>query len=479
MAFSSALLVLVSAAAASLRNDTIPVLQIVETLPPGTGQPLKGGMLTGDALAQLVDECVSELSFTVMYWNLLAQPVNGGWSKDDLIGFGSEEGHKLFTALMNAAKRGVHIRILNSAGTESNVSAMQQNMLYAFPNVEHRHWNASEWYGSGIMHQKFWVCDGKHFYLGSANQDWKSLAQVKEMGIMATDSPDAATDLLRHFEAFWIFATTTTKFPDPPTMVTGKEDLGADLIFPSWSPEVPVNERAQNPLATSFTRTKYSQYNQLPIKTEGGEGTLFITGSPRAALAGDRTWDLDGLLYTIKSCEEYVYLSVMDWLPSSSLMYMTLATLWWPALQDALLQASLARRCEVRMLLSVWNHTDPAAAYFLRALQTQASVCRDPKAGGGKSTCAPFTIRSYIMPGWNATGNGTASEDQYPPFTRVNHAKYIVTDKRGNVGTSNMEWSYMYQTAGASFNTNHPSIVRGLTDAFLRDWNGPNSFPLS
>lgn len=30
----------------------------------------------------------------------------------------------------------------------------------------------------GVLHSKFWVVDGRHVYLGSANMDWRSLTQV-------------------------------------------------------------------------------------------------------------------------------------------------------------------------------------------------------------------------------------------------------------------------------------------------------------
>ena len=32
--------------------------------------------------------------------------------------------------------------------------------------------------GGGILHTKMWLVDGKHFYVGSANQDWRALTQV-------------------------------------------------------------------------------------------------------------------------------------------------------------------------------------------------------------------------------------------------------------------------------------------------------------
>lgn len=30
----------------------------------------------------------------------------------------------------------------------------------------------------GVLHSKFWVVDGRHIYLGSANMDWRALTQV-------------------------------------------------------------------------------------------------------------------------------------------------------------------------------------------------------------------------------------------------------------------------------------------------------------
>ena len=30
----------------------------------------------------------------------------------------------------------------------------------------------------GLLHTKLWIVDGKHFYVGSANMDWRSLTQV-------------------------------------------------------------------------------------------------------------------------------------------------------------------------------------------------------------------------------------------------------------------------------------------------------------
>ncbi|CAM6001212.1 unnamed protein product [Sphagnum balticum] len=43
----------------------------------------------------------------------------------------------------------------------------------------HREWlNIRRLFGMGIMHAKFFVVDQRHFYLGSANVDWRSMNQA-------------------------------------------------------------------------------------------------------------------------------------------------------------------------------------------------------------------------------------------------------------------------------------------------------------
>ena len=73
----------------------------------------------------------------------------------------------------------------------------------------------------------------------------------------------------------------------------------------------------------------------------------------------------------------------------------------------------------------------------------KAAVCHLPDHG---SEWAPppvctgsFEVRLFELPGWNATAGPAA---QFPGWSRVNHAKYIVADNRVNVGTSNMAWGY-------------------------------------
>ena len=60
---------------------------------------------------------------------------------------------------------------------------------------------------------------------------------------------------------------------------------------------------------------------------------------------------------------------------------------------------------------------------------------------------------------------------------QVNHAKYIVSDTRLNIGTSNWEWGYFHQTAGASWNTDETALVQAASTIFDADWDSPYAYP--
>ena len=130
---------------------------------------------------------------------------------------------------------------------------------------------------------------------------------------------------------------------------------------------------------------------------------------------------------------------------------------------DALLSAVLTRKVYVRLLVSKWAHTSGLIEPFLIALQKAADAGRaDRYMSSGQ-----LEIKQFIIPGWDSTGG---SRRKFPGHTRVNHTKYIVTDRRINIGTSNMTWDYFASTAGSSFNADHPALVRTLQAVFDRDW---------
>ena len=118
-----------------------------------------------------------------------------------------------------------------------------------------------EWYGgSGIMHQKIWIFDARHVYLGSANMDWKSIAQVKEMGVAVEDCPELAADAGKYFETWWTFTAL------PPSSVEVFDPAARiDRRVPPWSALVPPAQRAPSPLAEDQFATVYNRKTPLPL----------------------------------------------------------------------------------------------------------------------------------------------------------------------------------------------------------------------
>jgi phospholipase D3/4 len=160
--------------------------------------------------------------------------------------------------------------------------------------------------------------------------------------------------------------------------------------------------------------------------------------------------------------------------------------IWWPDFFDAILYAVFQKRVAVKVLVSLWATSPHVEGPFLQKLEEMASVCKiaqsDPNWSGaqgfpGKVPCGSVEVRRFIMPGWDKTYTGsgvtpyTNLNPSYPSFSRVNHTKYIVTDKQVNIGTSNWTWGYFFNTSGASLNLTHPSVVYSMKRIFDEDWD--------
>lgn len=87
------------------------------------------------------------------------------------------KGEAIFTKLQTMAEtKNITIRIVSDITQANKTQDLQ--LLANYSNVKVRNLNFRRLWESGIIHTKLWVIDGKHFYLGSANMDWRSLTQV-------------------------------------------------------------------------------------------------------------------------------------------------------------------------------------------------------------------------------------------------------------------------------------------------------------
>jgi phospholipase D3/4 len=451
---------------------------LVESIPVGL-EDLRGTLgvqYTENVLVRLTRAAQFTIDLTAMYWALLPDPTGDdekGFTESQLEAMGAGHGRTLFQALRDAAARGVTIRIVQSPGF-SGKKQESDSLREEFPDrVLIRSVDMGKWYGGGgIMHQKIWIFDARHLYLGSANMDWKSISQVKEMGVALEDCPELAADAGKYFDAWWTFSAlkpASVEVFDPVARI--------DRRVPSWSTLVPLAQRAESPLAAAEYATGLNRENPLSLEVSGERGGMFLTGSPDEVRGSGRTWDGDGLVQTIDDARRSICVSVMDFGPIGLYSRQSAGVslvdqqglipnntpVWWPALVDALLSAALTRKVYVRLLVSKWAHTSRLIEPLLIALQKAADAGRtDSLMRSGQ-----LEIKQFIIPGWDST---VGSNRKFPGHTRVNHTKYIVTDRRMNIGTSNMTWDYFATTAGSSLNDDHPTLVRTLQAVFDRDW---------
>ena len=87
------------------------------------------------------------------------------------------QGWDVFNEMVNISSRGVKIRIVQNPPNEEYPD-LDSLALEKMGAAEVQNINFTALVGSGILHTKLWVVDQKHFYVGSANMDWRSLTQV-------------------------------------------------------------------------------------------------------------------------------------------------------------------------------------------------------------------------------------------------------------------------------------------------------------
>lgn len=76
-----------------------------------------------------------------------------------------------------ALKRGIHIRVAQNQPSKSSPDKDTEE-LAAIGAAVVRNLDFTRLLGAGILHTKLWVVDNKHFFIGSANMDWRALTQV-------------------------------------------------------------------------------------------------------------------------------------------------------------------------------------------------------------------------------------------------------------------------------------------------------------
>ncbi|XP_061468284.1 5'-3' exonuclease PLD4 isoform X3 [Rhineura floridana] len=226
----------------------------------------------------------------------------------------------------------------------------------------------------GVLHTKFWIVDRKHIFLGSANVDWRALTQVKEVGVLISNCSCLANDLWKTFKTYWDLGEPNATIPSP------------------WPSNYSTNINSHSPLEVQFNGTTTKAY---------------FSASPSSFCPGGRTSDLEAVLDVIYDAEEFVYVSIMEYFPTSRFRH---PPRYWPPIDNALRRVALEHSIRIRLLVNCWIHTDSSMFRYLKSL----SVLNDPHAN------ITVEVKIFTVP----VGNHTNI-----PFARLNHSKYMVTDK--------------------------------------------------
>lgn len=331
-------------------------------------------------------------------------------------------GRDILKALEELPSRNVSVRVLTSVPTVRTNSTDLE--ILKQKGVQVRRVNFGRLTG-GVLHSKLWIVDRKHVFIGSANMDWRALTQVKELGVVVYNCSSLANDLHKIFKSYWEMGQSHSSVPQP------------------WPAEYDTAFNKQHPLL---------------VKSDNISSRLYLTGSPPSFCPPSRTQDLEAILSIISEAQHYMDVAVMEYFPTRRFER---PQRYWPIIDDAIRTAAFERRVKIRMLISCGRDSDPAMLPFLQSLASMDSPHHN----------ISLQLKLYIVP----VGNQSDI-----PYTRVNHNKYMVTDKVAYIGTSNWSGDYYLTTAGVglviSQHAPHhvwktKALQFQLKSVFERDWH--------
>ncbi|EZA57925.1 Phospholipase D3 [Ooceraea biroi] len=397
---------------------------LVETIPVGMNYNNSTARHESiyDSWMDLIGMAQDTIEIASLYWTMKREDV----FPDD----SAKQGEQVFQSLLEAGRdRQITLKIAQNLPSRLSPNVDTQ-ILAKKANAQVKSLNFAGLLGGGVLHTKLWLIDRTHVYVGSANMDWRSLSQVKELGLVALNCSCLAKDYAKIFDVYW--------------------KLGEDGKVPStWPDSLSTKINIDNPMNFTYMDNKYK---------------LFIASSPPPFSPKGRSNDLDAILHCIAKAEKFIYISVMDYFP---LTIYTAQVKYWPIIDNALRAAAIERKIDIRLLISWWKHSRPSESYFLKSLQDLTRSYANVN----------IEVRRFIVP--------TIPYLDKIPYTRVNHNKYMVTDVAAYIGTSNWSGDYFIDTAGIGtvFETvrqqNGDSVRQQLEDVFHRDWYSNYSFPLN
>lgn len=208
-----------------------------------------------------------------------------------------QPGEQILKAFEKAAERGVDVKIVINGNSSQPLNEDLSILKKAGAKIKFLDFDRL--IGAGILHTKFIIVDDSKFYLGSSNMDWRSLTQVKELGIVIKDHcPVLGGDLKKIFSVYWYLSD---------------------------------QEMIPNQLPHEF-ETHFNMHQPLSIKLNDVDSHVFLTSSPLQMNTKNRTNDIDAILHIINKAKKFIKFSVMDYSPS----FLYGRNHYWPVIDNAI-----------------------------------------------------------------------------------------------------------------------------------------------
>ncbi|XP_038617027.1 inactive phospholipase D5 isoform X3 [Tachyglossus aculeatus] len=285
-------------------------------------------------------------------------------------------------------------------------------------------------YNRGRLQSSFWIIDKQHVYLGSASLDWRSLGQMKELGVIFYNCSCLVLDIQRIF-ALYSSLKYKTKVPQ------------------SWSKRL---------------YGVYDNQKKLQLQLNGTKSEAFVSNSPKLFCPKNRSFDLDAIYSVIDDAQKFVYIAVTDYLPLIS--NVNTQRIYWPDLDGKIREALVLRSVKVRLLISFWRNTDPLTFNFVSSLK---AICTEIPSCSLKVKFFDLEKESACL----------SKEQKDNSFPKLNRNKYVVTDREVYIGNFDWVGNDFTQNAGAGLVIsqadagNETSVIKQLKDVFERDWYSP------
>ncbi|KAG5278668.1 hypothetical protein AALO_G00101480 [Alosa alosa] len=333
--------------------------------------------------------------------------------------FSASEGQRLFERLLGLKSRRVKLKVATSLTDSAELTTL------AAHGAEVRYVNTTA-LTKGHLHSSFWVVDRRHIYIGSASMDWRSLAKMKELGVILYNCSCLALDLHRVFSFYWQLHYK-------------------DYIPSIWSKRVTA---------------LYSRDDPLLVHLNDSDTNVYMSTSPDLFCPKGRTRDVEAIHRVIQEAERFIYVSVTDYLPLVNRSSRGLhVTRYWSAIDEGLREALVLRRVSVRLLVSLWERTHPYTFNFVSSLTTLCLQLMD----------CNLEVKFF-----------SADEGYHRHDEGLNHNKYMVTDNALYIG--NLDWvgnDFAFNAGtglvikpirGQRHLDSGPSVLDQMKAAFERDW---------